>query len=229
MIEFNNLSKVYGRKTALTVNELKINEREFVGVVGNNGAGKTTMLSLILDLIKATTGWVKSKENLVSKTEDWKSYTGSYLNEGFLIPFLTPMEYLEFIANLHGKKRSDVDLFISANSPFFTEDHLLEKYIRDLSAGNKNKVGILASMLPDPEIIILDEPFANLDPGSQAWLKNKLKRLNDSGTTLIVSSHDLHHVTEICTRILVLEDGKIIKDSPVNAFTFNELENYFKK
>jgi len=186
MIEFNNISKVYGRHTVLTIDNLNINEREFVGVIGNNGAGKTTMLSLILDLIKATTGWVKSNDNLVSKTDDWKSYTGSYLNEGFLIPFLTPMEYLEFIANLHGKNRSDLDLFITENFQFFRETNLSENFIRDLSAGNKNKTGILAALLPAPEIIILDEPFANLDPGSQAWLMNKLKALYDSGTTIIV-------------------------------------------
>jgi len=227
MIEINNLKKVYGENVALETGDLRINEGESVGIVGNNGAGKTTLLSLTLDLIEATSGTVKSKGNVVSASEDWKNYTGSYLNEGFLIPFLTPQEFLEFIGNLHGRSKSDVAYFISENASFFTEGVPTGKYIRDLSAGNKNKIGILASILPNPEILILDEPFSNLDPTSQSWLKVKLRKLNETGMTMLISSHDLKHVTEICNRILILENGIIIKDKKTSAETLSELERYF--
>lgn len=227
MIEILKLQKVYSQSFALTVENLKINKGELVGLVGNNGAGKTTLLSLILDLIKATDGHVKSKDLQVDKTDDWKNYTGSYLNERFLIPYLTPMEFFEFVGNLYGKNKSDISIFMKENEDFFSiEDKDL--YIRELSAGNKNKVGILATMISNPEIIILDEPFANLDPSSQLWLKSKLKDLNAKGTTIIISSHDLMHVTEICSRILILENGKIVNDSKTHSNSLQELESYFK-
>jgi ABC-2 type transport system ATP-binding protein len=228
MITIDKLTKVYGKRTVLSVDHLKINQRECVGLVGNNGAGKTTMLSLILDLIQASSGTIGSKSKLVTDTSEWKSYTGSYLNEGFLIPFLTPIEFLEFIGKLHGKNKSDIQQFTSENASFYHDDITSKKYIRELSAGNKNKIGILASFLSNPEVIILDEPFSNLDPSSQSWLKTKLKKLNDQGATILISSHDLKHVTEICNRILLLEEGKIIKDNYTKADTLVELEAYFQ-
>ena len=227
MIEILKLQKVYSQSFALTIENLKINKGELIGLVGNNGVGKTTLLSLILDLIKATDGHVKSKDLQVDKTDDWKNYTGSYLNERFLIPYLTPVEFFEFVGNLYGKNKSDISIFMKENEDFFSiEDKDL--YIRELSAGNKNKVGILATMISNPEIIILDEPFANLDPSSQLWLKSKLKDLNAKGTTIIISSHDLMHVTEICSRILILENGEIVNDSKTHSNSLQELESYFK-
>lgn len=227
MIEIIDLQKVYDRTLALSIDNLNIKKGEFIGLVGNNGAGKTTMLSLILDLIEATKGVVKSKSKIVSTSDDWKYYTGSYLNEGFLIPFLTPVEFLEFIGNLNGRNREEVKAFLKENESFFTESVSSKKYIRELSSGNKNKIGILAALLSEPEMLILDEPFSNLDPSSQSWLKSRLKKLNENGVTILISSHDLKHVTEICKRIVLLEKGKIIKDICTSSETFIELEKYF--
>ena len=227
MIKINDLKKAYVKRIVLSIDHLTIHKGELVGIVGNNGAGKTTLLSLILDLIGPTTGTVESKDQLVSKTDDWKNYTGSYLNEGFLIPFLTPLEFLEYVGELHGLNSLDVRDFLKGSAAFYAEDIASKKYIRELSAGNRNKVGILASMISGPEILILDEPFSNLDPSSQSWLKMNLKKLNDDGMTIIISSHDLKHVTDICNRIVLLEEGEIIQDINTNSETLVELENYF--
>ena len=101
-IKIENLKKVYGEKTALDISELTIKSGELVGLVGNNGAGKTTLLRLILDLIKATNGNVLSADKDVSQSDDWKLYTGSFIDGHFLIDFYTPEEYFTFIARLYG-------------------------------------------------------------------------------------------------------------------------------
>jgi ABC-2 type transport system ATP-binding protein len=228
MIEIFELQKRYGSQVALSVPSLLINQTDFIGLVGNNGAGKTTLLSLILDLIKPSSGYVCSNSEKVSETDNWKNYTASYLHTGFLIPFLSPLEFLEFVGSLHGKNKADVHVFLEDNRKFFDIQAFANKYIRDLSAGNKNKVGILSTLLSEPKVLILDEPFSNLDPSSQIWLKSKLKEIHQSGVLTIVSSHDLSHLTEICNRVILLEEGTIINDSETSQATLSELEKYFK-
>ncbi|BDD06459.1 ABC transporter ATP-binding protein [Aureibacter tunicatorum] len=227
MINISNLEKKYKNKTVLHINSLSIEKGNCIGLVGNNGAGKTTLLSLMLDLIESTNGEVKINNENVKK-QNWKSSTGSYLDEDFLIPYLTPKEYFEYIGKLHKVDKEAIISFMNENKSFFDFEEMGKKtYIRDLSKGNTHKVGILATMLFKPELIILDEPFANLDPTSQQLLKKKLISLHQSGTTLIVSSHDLRHLTEISDRIILLEEGKVKIDTPNNESMLEKLESYF--
>jgi ABC-2 type transport system ATP-binding protein len=228
MLHINNLSKVYKEKTVLSVDSLEIIKGQTIGLVGNNGAGKSTLLHLILDLIEPTTGQVFSKDQNVAQTEEWKNYTGSYLNESFLIPYLTAYEYFEFIGHLHGLSKTEVTDFLLTTIDFFNGDEYKKILIRDLSAGNRNKVGIIGALIGAPELLLLDEPFSFLDPTSQSWLKNKLKKLREIGVTLLISSHDLSHITEISSRLLVIEKGIIIKDFQATPDTLKELESYFE-
>jgi len=229
MIEIKNLKKVYNGAIVVNVPALQINKGESIGLIGNNGAGKTTLFRMILDLIRPESGEVLSKGENVAGAEDWKNYTASYLDEGFLIDYLTPEEYLYFIGGLHGQNKAQVDEKLAGLAEFFNGEIIKKgKYIRDLSKGNQCKVGVGACLLQQPEILMLDEPFANIDPSTQFRLKNILKDQNKNyGVTTIVSSHDLNHVTDVCDRILLMEKGVVIKDIATSSSTLSELEEYF--
>lgn len=228
MIRIDNLSKQYGDAVVLDIPELTIEAGQRFGLVGNNGAGKTTLFSLLLDLIQPTSGSVHSKEVRIDSSEDWKAYTGSYIDESFLIGFLTPEEYFNFVGGLYGMSPADVMAFLQRFEVLFNGEILDSgKYVRDMSKGNQKKIGIAAAMLGEPDIIILDEPFANLDPSSQIRLKQLIGELPEE-QTLLVSSHDLAHVTEVCQRIVLLERGKVIRDiTDAPDRTMQELEAYF--
>ena len=212
----------------VNVPHLDIRKGESVGLVGNNGAGKTTLFRMMLDLIRPEQGEVLSNGEQVAGHESWKDYTASYLDEGFLIDYLTPEEYFYFIGGLYKQTRAHVDDFLAGMSDFFNGEILKRgKYIRDLSKGNQAKVGVASCLLQQPELLMLDEPFANIDPTTQFRLKNMLKDANRKGVTVLVSSHDLNHVTDVCDRILLMEKGRIIKDMATNSSTLAELEDYF--
>jgi ABC-2 type transport system ATP-binding protein len=230
MITVNNIGKAYNGMVVVDIPQLQINAGETVGLVGNNGAGKTTLFRLLLDLIKADRCEILSKEKNVAVSEDWKNYTAAYLDEGFLIGYLTPEEYFYFVGKLNNRSRADVDEFLKTFDLFFDGSILKSgKYIRDLSKGNQFKVGIAACLLQDTEILILDEPFANLDPSTQMRLIKMLKEMQEHRRmTIFISSHDLNHVTDVCSRILLMEKGKIIKDQHTTEETLEELELYFK-
>lgn len=230
MIETINLQKVYSGITVLNLPDLKIEQGQSFGLVGNNGAGKTTFFNLILDLIEASSGSVCSSGTPVSGSEHWKAYTGAYLDEQFLIDFLTPEEYFEFIASLNKMTRAQFDQKLTMFADFFNNEIVgVKKYIRDLSKGNQKKIGIAAALMTDPEVLILDEPFPHLDPSSVSRLKNILSSVKKTGkTTILISSHDLNHVTEVCERIVLLEKGDILHDLKNDPQALKKLEAYFQ-
>jgi len=229
MIEAKQLTKIYDGNTVLNIPDLKIQKGESFGLVGNNGAGKTTFFRCVLDLVKPNSGNVIIKETDVKEKDEWKHYTGSYLDEDFLIDFLLPEEYFEFIASINGLSKGDIDDFYTSFNDFFNGEVIgKKKYIRDLSRGNQNKVGIAAALMTNPELLVLDEPFNSLDPSTQIRLKNILKELQqDKNVTMLISSHDLNHVTEVCSRIVILDNGNVVHDIQTSENTLKELEAYF--
>ena len=213
----------------LNIESLEIPTGQSFGLVGNNGAGKTTLFSLLLDLIQPTTGHVINNGEQVNKSEAWKPSTSAFIDESFLIGYLTPEEYFYFIGELRGRNKADVDALLSQFEDFFHGEILgQKKYLRDLSKGNQKKAGIVASFIGSPEVVVLDEPFANLDPTTQIRLKAIIKELAaKEEVTVLVSSHDLMHVTEVCERIVVLNKGEVVKDIQTATETLKELETFF--
>lgn len=229
-IRIENLKKVYGDKVALDIPELNIRSGELVGLVGNNGAGKTTLLRLVLDLIKADSGLVQSNGQNVAKSDEWKNYTGSFIDGRFLIDFYTPEEYFTFIAHLYDISEEQMRERLESFRPLMHDEILgTKKYLRDFSEGNRQKIGIIGAMMIRPKVLLLDEPFNYLDPSSQIVVARLIAEMNrELGTTTIISSHNLSFVSDISSRILLLEKGKVIKDLLHNEWDImNELNEYF--
>jgi ABC-2 type transport system ATP-binding protein len=229
MIKTYSLTKEYGGEKVLNLSELEISKGELFGLIGNNGAGKTTFFSLLLDLIEATSGTVEINNIMVHQSEAWKPFISAFIDESYLIGYLTVEEYFYFLGSLRGKTQVEVDSWIKAYEPFFNGEILNQKkYLRDFSKGNQKKVGIVGALIGQPEVIVLDEPFANLDPTTQIRLKSLIKEeAMNNGTTFLISSHDLTHVTEVCDRIVLLDKGTVLKDIKKTSSTLKELEQYF--
>jgi len=212
----------------LSIPDLEIESGTALGLVGNNGAGKTTFLRLVLDLIRADDGSVQLDGEVVAEAFDWKTRTGSYLGPSFLIDFLTPDEYWHFVGQTYEMSEAEVDERLDAFDDFYVDEPIGEttKYIRDLSTGNRNKAGLIAALLPKPDLLVFDEPFASLDPRSQIQLKELLQE-RQGEATMLISSHDLGHVTDVSDRIAILEDGDVVRDEPTDPDTLEDLTTYF--
>ena len=230
MISINNLQKNFGEKIAVDIEYYEINQGDMLGLVGNNGAGKTTLFRLMLDLLRADNGNVIINDINVSQSEDWKSFTGAFIDDGFLIDYLTPEEYFYFIGKMYGLSKVDIDERLIPFERFMNGEVIgNKKLIRNYSAGNKQKIGIISAMLHYPQLLILDEPFNFLDPSSQSIIKHMLKKYNEEHhATVIISSHNLNHTVDVCPRIALLEHGSVIKDIiNENNSAEQELEDYF--
>ena len=231
MIRIESLKKQFGETVACDIEALEIKDGEILGLVGNNGAGKTTLFRMLLDLLKPDAGSVALDGINPAESEAWKDKTGAYIDDSFLIEFLTPEEYFAFLGKISGLSQEEVDQRLEPFERFASGEIFgQKKLIRNLSAGNKQKVGIIAALFYKPQLVILDEPFNFLDPSSQNILKHVLTDYNkETGATILISSHNLQHTIDISTRITLLEKGVVIKDlSNVEGSAKTELENYFE-
>lgn len=230
IVAINNLKKRFGEKLAINIGNYTISQGTMLGLVGNNGAGKTTLFRLILDLLKADEGEVHIDHINVSKSEEWKQRTGAFIDDSFLIDYLTPEEYFYFLGRVYGLKKEEIHERLVPFIRFMNGEVLdQKKLIRNFSRGNQQKIGIIGAMLHRPSLLILDEPFNFLDPSSQSVIKHVLAEYNrETGATILVSSHNLNHTTDVCNHIVLLENGVVIRDIDNSERTAEqELESYF--
>ena len=230
-IKIENLKKIYGQNTVINIPELTLHNGELVGLVGNNGAGKTTLMRLILDLIRANEGRVLSNGNPVNECFEWKKYTGSFVDKGFLIDYYTPEEFFDFIAGVYGIDSATLAERLQGFESLMRDEIMgTGKLIRDFSEGNRQKIGIIGAMIVNPKILILDEPFNYLDPSSQINIARIIHEVNQQhGTTVLISSHNLNFISEICNRIILMEKGVILKDlTNADVAAAKELQSYFE-
>lgn len=233
MINITNLRKSFDDNIAVDISQFHINNGDLLGLVGNNGAGKTTLFRLILDLLQKdnpTDTGITINDIAPATSEEWKHFTGAYIDDAFLIDFLTPEEYFLFIGKANNTSHEQVDEKLKPFEPLMQGEILgQKKLIRDFSAGNKQKIGIIGAMMSMPRLLILDEPFNFLDPSSQIVLKRLITDYHQqTGATILISSHNLQHTVDISTRIALMEHGKIVKDLPNdNGSARQELQDYF--
>ena len=230
ILTMKDIDKSFPGVHALDHVNFEVKRGEVHALMGENGAGKTTLFRLMLDLLKADNGNVVINEIDVSQSEDWKNFTGAFIDDGFLIDYLTPEEYFYFIGKMYGLKKEEVDERLLPFERLMSGEVIgQKKLIRNYSAGNKQKIGIISAMLHYPQLLILDEPFNFLDPSSQSIIKHMLKKYSEEhNATVIISSHNLNHTIDVCPRIALLENGVIIRDiMNENNSAEKELEDYF--
>jgi ABC-2 type transport system ATP-binding protein len=210
MIGLKNVTKRYGDVVAVSDLDLTIEDGEIMGIIGHNGAGKSTTLKMILGLIKPTSGqiWVMGRD-MAKESTYVKQFIGYLPEESPLYENMTVTEYLMFFSELYKLPRrvaaERIDLLLdSLKLP--ERDRLTG----ELSKGMKRKVTIARTLLHDPSLLVLDEPNSGLDPLISFFIINYLKSLKDQGKTILVSAHNLFHIEYICDRVAILRDGQLV-------------------
>ncbi len=213
-IQISNVTKVYGVTIALAGVSFEVKLGEIFGLLGPNGAGKTTSIRILKGMIKPTSGEAFILGKRISDDPNWaKEHTGYLPEEGSLIGRLTPLELSEFIGGLFG-----VSAEISRNrsTELFRMFELYEKkdeLIEKLSRGMKQKLSIICSLIHDPDILLMDEPLASLDPSAAKMVKDFIKFLSrEKEKTIIISSHRLSLVEDVCDRVAIIHQGVIIAE-----------------
>ena len=227
-ITVKKLSKLYGKFSALSEINLNIQTGESVGLVGLNGAGKTTLLKTIVGLIVNFKGEVLVN-NRAANDREAKSHI-SFLPEDFSPPpYLTGYDFVSYMLRLYGRTlhKNEID---ECAKTLELQQSMLSKPIRTYSKGMRQKLGLMAVLLPDTETVVLDEPLSGLDPGARVVVKDAFIALRRNGKTLFFSSHILTDLEEIADRLVIIHEGKKILDGTpedLRSYSGRSLEDAF--
>lgn len=221
MIKIKNLSKNFGDLRALDDVSFEVNKGELFGVIGQNGAGKSTLFRSMMNFYDHFDGEILYEGEKMSEVPLEK--IGFLPEERSLSPKKTIREEIKYFARLNQMKNLD-DTTLENYFDRFEIKGSLDDKIKSLSKGNQQKVQLLASLIYKPEFLILDEPFSGLDPYNASLLMGIIKEINEEGTTILFSSHNMENVEYLCDRLIMLRNGKIVLNgSP------NEIRNFYEK
>ena len=213
IVVFENVTKRYGSKTALSNLSFQVKKGEFFGYLGPNGAGKTTSIKSMIGLIRPDEGRVLIKG--IDVAEDpisVRSLIGFVPDSPFIYGKLTAREFLRFVGGLYRMEKDDIEKRIEWLTDIFDMQGWVDLRTEEYSHGMKQKVVMSAAFIHRPELIIVDEPTVGLDPPSARLLKDMLMLIRESGTTVFMSSHDLSVVQELCGQMIVLYQGTVVAD-----------------
>lgn len=214
MLQLKNVSKSFKDFTAVDNISFNLEKGDMFGFLGKNGAGKSTTFRMILGILSPTSGSITFKGNKI--TQDSFDKIGFLPEERGLHTKLTVEEELIYMGSLKNMKKNDLKVEINYWLEKFEISQNKKIRISDLSKGNQQKIQVIASLIHNPELLILDEPFSGLDPINVELLKTAIKELNSAGTTIIFSSHRLEHIEELCNKVGILNNGKLVSCGDVS-------------
>ncbi|MBV7389534.1 MULTISPECIES: ABC transporter ATP-binding protein [Enterococcus] len=214
MLQVEQLSKTFGDFKALDNLSLTIEDGKILGLIGQNGAGKTTTFRLILDFLAKDSG--KILWNGQPLTEKDYSIIGYLPEERGLYPKVSIEEQLLFFAALRGKKKAEIVPKIDEWMEKFQVKGKKTDKVKSLSKGNQQKVQLIATLIHEPKLVILDEPFSGLDPVNAELLKDGIIELKGKGSCVIFSSHNMDNVEKICDNLIMLRNGQTVLDGKVH-------------
>lgn len=217
MLEIKNLTKQFEKTLAVNNISFNVEKGKIFGIVGRNGAGKSTTFRMILNLIKPTEGTIKYNGEKIDLDR-----VGYLPEEGSLIPTFTVLELCEYYGALKLMTPEKIRERLIEWLEIFNITEYLNKKIKDLSKGNRQKIQFIVSILHDPEILILDEPFSGLDPISVQELKNAILKLREENKVIIFSSHIMQNVEDLCESIMIINKGNVLLQGSLKDI----VENY---
>ena len=214
IIETKALTKKYSGAPAVKDVSFSVEKGEVVGFVGLNGAGKSTTINMLLGFQHPSDGEVRLFDERVTLPNAHRSHRkiGFATGDMSLFDGMTGEQYLRFVARTYGMRlrTSKYETLVKKFEP------QLDKKLNSLSRGNKQKVALIAAFMCDPELVILDEPSSGLDPLMQQHFLDLVREESEKGTTIFMSSHYLYEVVDVCSRILLIKKGELVKDMPTS-------------
>ncbi|MBZ1508080.1 ABC transporter ATP-binding protein [Leuconostoc mesenteroides] len=213
MIQLTNLNKTFGQNIAVSNMNMTLTEGKVMGLIGQNGAGKTTTFRMLLNFIKPTSGTITWNDQPITQND--KQRIGFLPEERGLYQKRTVEEQILYFAELHGMKRSDARVALKDWMKRLDVVGKVSDKVQSISKGNAQKVQMIASLIFEPSLLILDEPFSGLDPVNTSLMMDEIIRLRDNGAMIIFSSHDMNNVTKISDDLTMLKRGKIVLQGPV--------------